>query len=272
MGKALDAHMKRWLTAIVLLPFIVVIIGFAPPAVFALLIAVVIMVGTWEYCTLTLGTTLTWRHLLTVGGSLLCPILFFIGGGQSVLGVLVFVLLIMFLLELLPSRTGVVDLDPLFKAFFGFLYVSFTLSHFIWLRALPKGTYWIFFVLVLAFSGDTAAYYVGRAMGRRPLLPAISAGKTVEGTLALIAFSTLCCYGYGRIFFSSLPGYHFAFLGLIGSTLGQLGDLCESALKRVAGVKDSSNLLPGHGGLLDRLDCLIFIAPFVYYYRQAFLP
>lgn len=89
--------------------------------------------------------------------------------------------------------------------------------------------------------------------------------------MALVVFSTFCCGLYGWWFFPQYPLYHFLILGVTGSILGQLGDLCESMLKRVAGVKDASNLLPGHGGILDRLDCLVFIVPFVYYYRQAMI-
>lgn len=272
MGKAINAHAKRWLTALVLLPFIIAIIVFAPPPIFALLITVVVAIGMWEYLTLTLGHKFTYRHFLGVAGAVICPVLFFFGGASSVLAGVVLFFLLLFPLELLPARSGAVELSQLFKTAFGFFYIPVTLSHFIWLREGPEGVYWIFFVLVLAFSGDTAAYYVGRAMGRQPLIPAVSAGKTVEGTVALILFSTFCCYIYGYIFFPSLSNYHFGIAGFLGSILGQLGDLCESALKRMSGVKDSSNLLPGHGGLLDRLDCLIFVVPFVYYYRQAFIP
>ncbi|HOJ51904.1 MAG TPA: phosphatidate cytidylyltransferase [Syntrophales bacterium] len=268
----MNAHAKRWLTAAVLLPIIVGIICFAPPWVFAILIILVIAIGVGEYNTLTLGAGFSWRKFLSIGGAILCPVVFYFGEARSVVAFLALFLMVMFFLELLRVKGETIDLIPLFKMAFGFFYLPFTLSHFIWLHQGPKGLWWIFFVLVLAFSGDTAAYYVGRTMGRRPLIPAVSAGKTVEGTLALVVFSTLCCYVYGKLFFSSSPGYHFAILGLVGSILGQLGDLCESALKRMAGVKDSSNLLPGHGGLLDRLDCLVFVAPFVYHYRQAFLP
>lgn len=267
----MNAHAKRWLTAIILLPFIIAVIGFAPSWIFALFITCIIAVGTWEYGALTLGRHYSWRMFLAICGAVLCPALFFFGDARSVIAGLALFLMVLFFLELMQAQKGEIDLNPLFKNAFGFFYLSLTLSHFIWLREGTDGIKWIFFVLVLAFSGDTAAYYVGRAFGRRPLIPKISAGKTVEGTVALVIFSALCCYIYGRIFFTSTPSYHFVALGFVGSTLGQLGDLCESALKRMAGVKDASNLLPGHGGLLDRLDCLIFVVPFVYHYKQAFI-
>jgi phosphatidate cytidylyltransferase len=95
----------------------------------------------------------------------------------------------------------------------------------------------------------------------------VSPGKTVEGTLGLVVGSIIACVLFRQWFFPMLSMWHMVTLGLVGSVTGQLGDLCESALKRNAGVKDSGTLLPGHGGILDRLDCLMFITPFVYYYR-----
>jgi phosphatidate cytidylyltransferase len=120
---------------------------------------------------------------------------------------------------------------------------------------------------VLAFAGDIAAYYVGRRLGRKKLLPEVSPGKTVEGVIGLVVGSIAGCLLFRHFFFPLLPVVHTVVLGLVGSVIGQLGDLCESALKRAAGVKDSGTLLPGHGGMLDRLDCLMFITPYVYYYQ-----
>jgi phosphatidate cytidylyltransferase len=123
------------------------------------------------------------------------------------------------------------------------------------------------FVLVIAIIGDTAGLYVGKYFGKNKLSVLVSPGKTVEGTIGLVCGSVasglIFCYFF-------LPGqsfFHVFILSLVGSVIGQLGDLCESAIKRNYGVKDASSLLPGHGGLLDRMDSLIFIAPFVYYYR-----
>ena len=127
------------------------------------------------------------------------------------------------------------------------------------------------FILVLAFTGDVAAYYVGKGMGKRKLLPHVSPGKTVEGTIGLVAGSIAGCLLFRQLFFPLLPVAHAVILGLVGSVTGQLGDLCESAFKRAAGVKDSGALLPGHGGILDRLDCLMFIAPVVYYYQALII-
>jgi phosphatidate cytidylyltransferase len=132
---------------------------------------------------------------------------------------------------------------------------------------LDKGALWIFFVLVLAFAGDIVALYAGKYLGKHKLVPLISPGKTVEGLIGLVFGSTLACLIFSYYFLPEISLIQIAILSVTGSIIGQLGDICESAIKRNYGLKDASSLLPGHGGILDRLDCLIFIAPFVYYYR-----
>ena len=109
--------------------------------------------------------------------------------------------------------------------------------------------------------------YVGKSLGKRKLIALVSPGKTVEGTIGLILGATIAACLFGYFLIPEVSVVHFLILGFVGSIIGQLGDLCESAIKRNYGRKDASSLLPGHGGLMDRMDSLIFIAPFVYYYR-----
>jgi len=127
----------------------------------------------------------------------------------------------------------------------------------------------LFFAIVMLT--DTAAYYTGRAIGHHKLAPRISPGKTIEGSIgglvAALGAGPLC----RLIFFPELPIVESMILGLIVSILGQVGDLAESMLKRGSGVKDSSNLLPGHGGMLDRLDSILAAAPAIYYYSRYFI-
>lgn len=124
--------------------------------------------------------------------------------------------------------------------------------------------YWLLFALTINWVGDTAAFYVGRAIGKRKLAPAISPGKSWEGAIA----SALAAGVYGVFFLRwALPGTGLplaALMAVLGNIAGQLGDLAESALKRGAGVKDSGTTLPGHGGWLDRLDSSLFSMPIVH--------
>ncbi len=267
----MNAHVKRWLTAIVILPVLFSIIAWGSPEIFFVVIMAAILLGIHEYNTMAFAPALQREKAQTLLLALVIPMVFYGSTAELLLGVIAFSTLIVFILYLLRIRQDHYDLLPVMKILFGTLYVPMLLSYFIWLRRGDQGALWIFFVIVLAFSGDIAAYYVGRTWGRHKLIPLVSAGKTVEGTVGLIIGSALGCLIFSWFFFPKLFYLHALILGVVGSILGQLGDLCESVLKRTAGVKDSGTLLPGHGGILDRLDCLLFIAPFVYYYRYYFI-
>jgi phosphatidate cytidylyltransferase len=152
------------------------------------------------------------------------------------------------------------------------LYLGWLGAHFILLREAPLGRDWLFFVVLTVWAADTGAYFVGRAVGRRPMAPAISPGKTWEGAAA----AELAGLGAAAVLNAAVLDLelglgHVVALGLLVPFAGQLGDLAESALKRGLGVKDSSSLVPGHGGIADRLDSLLFAAPTVYYYLQWIL-
>ena len=150
----------------------------------------------------------------------------------------------------------------------GILYVGWLLSYLVAIRGVDDGRNWVFLALFATFASDTAAFFTGRALGRYKLAPHISPSKTREGTtggiLAAIIVSLLFMlptplrlpFNWGQAIL----------LGLLVSIFGQLGDLAESLFKRNMGVKDSSQLLPGHGGFLDRMDSIVFAGVVVYYY------
>ena len=157
----------------------------------------------------------------------------------------------------------------------GILYVGWLLSYLVALRGLDEGRNWIFFALFTTFASDTAAFFAGRALGRHKLAPHISPGKTWEGTVAGVfgAIIVSLFFTLPRLFTIPNPLYlqDFSYwqailLGLLVSIFGQLGDLVESLFKRNMGVKDSSQLIPGHGGFLDRVDSVVFAGIVVYYY------
>jgi phosphatidate cytidylyltransferase len=132
---------------------------------------------------------------------------------------------------------------------------------------------WLAVTLCMAFFSDTIAYVFGRAFGRHKLYPAVSPGKTWEGSFGGIVGSVLATVGVGSLWaLPGLPISHAVGLGIVASFCGQTGDLVESMLKRTFGVKDSGRLLPGHGGMLDRVDALLFVAPVAYYYVALVAP
>ena len=148
----------------------------------------------------------------------------------------------------------------------GFLYVPLLLSHLIMIRALPHGTSWLFLVMVIVMAGDSAAYYVGSSFGKTKLYPAVSPKKSVEGAVGGLAGSVVGALLSRIIFFPELSVLDCIATALLLGVLGQLGDLFESLIKRSCGVKDSGVIIPGHGGILDRMDSILFAAPAAFYY------
>ena len=135
-------------------------------------------------------------------------------------------------------------------------------------RQLPDGPLWVLTTLALTFANDTGAYFAGRAFGRHKLYPAISPGKTVEGAVGGLVSALAAMFLLRAGLFHRLTFADCLLLAVPASVLGPVGDLVESMLKRSAGVKDSGRLIPGHGGLLDRLDALLFVGAWVYTYAQ----
>jgi len=148
----------------------------------------------------------------------------------------------------------------------GVLYVGWLGSYLVPLRQLDEDGQWVFLAVFAAFANDTGAYFVGMTIGRTPLAPRISPSKTVEGSLGGLACGAaavpLLSYALGL----DIDAGPLIPLAILVPVAAQLGDLAESLLKRSAGVKDAGVLVPGHGGVLDRLDSLLFVVPMVYYY------
>jgi len=158
---------------------------------------------------------------------------------------------------------------------FGVVYTGVMLSFGYALRYYPyaigdaAGAAVVLLPLLLTWASDTGAYFVGRAFGKRKLIPSVSPGKTVAGAVGAVVVTVLVCLAYSRFLLRPAAQLAFSPLGALAFGLGvsvvaQLGDLVESLLKREAGVKDSSRILPGHGGILDRFDSLFFVLPVAY--------
>jgi phosphatidate cytidylyltransferase len=148
----------------------------------------------------------------------------------------------------------------------GLLYIGLTLSYLVTIRLLPQGEWLLFFLLLVTWAGDTGAYYVGTLCGQHPVAPRISPKKTIEGLVGGLLGALLIAYLARWWFLSDFSGVDCIVLAVLLTVAGLWGDLAESAVKRSVGVKDSGGLLPGHGGMLDRLDSLLFTGPAFYYY------
>lgn len=183
----------------------------------------------------------------------------------------ILLLLFLFITLLYIIQFNQKALGDLAGTFLGVFYVCGLLSFALVLRnQLSQGFWWIMLILVLVWVNDSGAYFTGRIFGRHKLHQAVSPKKTVEGALGGILASIVIAAIVSHLvpLFSLLQGM---FLALIIALVGIVGDLFESALKREAGLKDSGNLLPGHGGILDRFDSLLFALPAAYYFIQGFI-
>lgn len=265
--------MKRVFTALLLLPLFILAVMAHNPAYFFGLVALVSLLGALELQDLA-GAGGVRRLKAAAGAWTLAVVASRIWPERVSLELVLAagLLVLMFAAPFLKMELREVLLS-ISVASFGVLYLGFLLGYFILLRGLGDdvGPRLIFVMALAVFVGDSAAYYVGSAFGRHRLAPVISPKKTWEGAIANGAGGILGVAVAKATFFPAIGWTHVAALGLTLSVVGQFGDAFESLLKRGAGVKDSSNLLPGHGGILDRLDSLLFNGPVLFYYHQVFL-
>jgi phosphatidate cytidylyltransferase len=267
-------HARRWLTALVLLPLVVLVLFKGGHLFLVLLLLVVNGLAQWEFQGMFQPEADATRRLkgIILGSMLLLSFCTaqratFLCNPSGPLFVLVGILFVLFLFYLI-AYTHIPDLTrDLMVSVLGLLYIPLLLGHFIWLRYLSDGQWWIFWLLAVIMAEDTAAFYCGRTFGKTKLYPEVSPGKTWVGVVGGMAAAVIVGLALGRW---ALPQMSLAALGglaLFLALVGLLGDLFESMLKRQAQVKDTSELLPGHGGMLDRLDSLLFAAPAVVYVR-----
>ena len=251
------------------MPPLILLVGWGPTWVFIGLFVVLIAAALQEYFAMAFPGKLReqlWGILFGLSLSLLLLLSPAPNGefGLSLLFVLFFSIYL-FMAGKLPER-----LSRLAWTLLGAVYLGYLLPHWVLLFRMPQGRAWVFFVLLVIMMGDTTAYVVGTFRGTRKLAPEISPGKTIEGTLGYVAGSVMGGYLGARFLITELGATEVVALSGILSILGQIGDLFESLIKRVFAVKDSGSLLPGHGGLLDRLDSLIFPAVFATTYLKVF--
>jgi phosphatidate cytidylyltransferase len=154
----------------------------------------------------------------------------------------------------------------------GILYVGWLLSYFVVLRNITDGRGWVFLTILCTFASDISAYLIGRVLGRHKLAPYISPNKTWEGTIAGVLGAIILSEIVVYIFNLPVNYWEAVILGILISIIGQLGDLVKSLFKRNMEVKDSGNILPGHGGFLDRMDSLAFAGVLVYYIVVFIIP
>lgn len=240
---------------------------------FLALIDAVIFVGMWEfYRMLEAKGIRPYKIIGIICGVALSSYIFFQNGMYSNLFLTLAIVTLM-CLELTRKETKMA-LYHIASTILGVIYVAFLGSHFILLREFPLtvnldysyGASFVFLAFIVTWAGDTGAYVVGSAIGRHPLIPRISEKKTREGALGGLLFSILGAIVAMKTFASYLSVWHALTLGALAGIVGLLGDLFESMIKRDVAIKDSAATIPGHGGVLDRFDSLLFTTPLIYYF------
>lgn len=260
--------MTRVASGAVLVVIAIAAVQFSSPAIFLLIAEAVALLACREYAALARGSGLAIPQAAAIAGTMLTVAAFAPIALQSIfLAPVDTVLMTSFVaigaLTLLSWHGGHDALPGVAASVLPMLYFGLPIGALVAIREM-YGPPLIFLLMLTVFGSDTAQYYSGRAFGRRPLAPVISPKKTVEGAVGgFLAGALVLSVGGAWL----LPGTTWVFRGLLGTALvalGIAGDLFESMLKRSAGVKDSSALIPGHGGVLDRLDALLFVAPIFY--------
>jgi phosphatidate cytidylyltransferase len=279
---------KRVATAAVLIPFAVGIVLWGSTALLALAVALVTLLALFEYfalgeaighrayrfwtatCALIL-VYVQWRaasaSAYTLPGGLTAyrNTEWFAGGMPSLEVALLLFVLGIAAITLFTKRPLVETLPAAGISTSGLILVAFPLSFAIRINGSgTQGPPLLLFAMVIIWVGDTAGYFVGRSIGKHALAPHLSPKKTWEGTVASFLGSLIVALIFAR--FMTVPLPHLLAMAAVGNVAGQVGDLLESAYKRSAGIKDSGSILPGHGGVLDRIDALILAIPVVWYY------
>ncbi len=258
--------LKRVLVALVCTPLIFVVFFLLPPIALPIAVSLLSMVGVHEVLWSTGFVKNPWISGLSIVLSGVVPFWVYIGQGMrsALVGIFAYFVL-MFIIAISSHYT--VTLEKMGGSFFFAMLIPYFLSTFIRLDTLPLGNYYILTPMVVAFCSDAFALFAGMAFGKRKLAPELSPKKTVEGAIGGVAGSVVCCLIYAAVmqfaFHLEVSYLTFALYGLLGSPISQLGDLSFSYIKRQYGLKDFGNIFPGHGGVLDRFDSVIFAAPFI---------
>ncbi len=259
------ATIKRLITALILLPIVILIIVKGGAFLFAALLAVFACIGMNEFYSMAMPERILESRLASMFSAVLVLSPFAVGSHLILTAIgslfLLFAILFLFRIRNLSNAASEVS-----YAVLAFLYIPFLLMHLVLLRQTSYGVQWLLVIMLIVMTNDSAAYYTGSAFGKTKLYPLVSPKKSVEGSLGGLLGSICGTLIAKFTFFPQLTFVDVFVTALVIGALGQVGDLFESLLKRSFGVKDSGTIFPGHGGVLDRLDSILFAAPVTFYY------
>ncbi len=258
--KGLSNLAVRLLTAAVGIPIILWMLYWAPPYVFSCFAVLVTLVGALELGAMTLKDERPLRAWLVIASMATTAVIVFTTRADALLTLL-------FGIVVTGALAALARPDPMSAAsgrmgwlIAGPFYVGGALAAIAKLHHFENGGTWVLLSMALAWGSDTGGYFAGRAFGRHKLYEKVSPKKTVEGAIGGLATVVGFALVIRWLWLPALPWMHAVILALVAGAVGQAGDLCISVIKRSTGVKDSGHIIPGHGGLLDRIDALMFTA------------
>lgn len=266
-SKRQESRFAREITSIIAAPVLIWVVGWTPGVVFATIVAIAALGALWEFLTMGARKGFPMQRVLSTF-LLVLLLLAFLQSVELVEGV-VFAVMLIIPTAYVFSKSPLDDALPgSALCILGILYIGLLSGALMRLRLdfARHGSDLVFFLFLVVWVGDSMAYYTGKNLGRTKLLPRVSPKKTVEGLLGGVGGSIIAAAIIHFTFFPEFPLVHALVCAAVLSLAGVVGDLAESAWKRSAAVKDSGTLIPGHGGILDRVDSILFTAPILYAY------
>lgn len=267
----------RVLIAVIFIPFILYLASFGRVP-FMSLVNLLIFLGLIEFSSILKLKGISISRSFLVFFGLLIGVSVYFSGDRFILIITLISVLTSGIFQLIRYRFDRA-VENLSSFVFGLIYIALLFSFLILIREFPLragleyrlGGLWIIFLFLCTWLSDILSYFIGTPFGKHKILPQVSPNKSWEGSFGGIAGALLAALVSNGIFLKEIPLLHLLILAILISMFGQLGDFVESSFKRQAGLKDSSSLIPGHGGILDRFDSLLFSAPLVYFYLTFIL-
>jgi phosphatidate cytidylyltransferase len=252
-------HRQRIITAAIVLPLAVLYVMLLPPIFFTLLLCAAAAIGVHEFYTMyKVGDP---YNRVGIGLAILIPLAAHLPGGA--LDYLALAFIVLAAIRLFAKRTPEDALKDTAPIMLGMLYIPPLLAFQAGIRAI--GPEWIIFLYGTIWGADSAAYYIGKNIGKKKLYESMSPNKTVEGGVASVVGGALCALILSRLLGAGITPGQAMLIGTVIGAVTIVGDLVESMFKRDAGVKDSGTIIPGHGGVLDKIDGVLFAGPVLYW-------
>ena len=268
-------HLKRWITAVILIPLLFIILLKGTSLAFTLVVILVVLLGLNEYFTIVSSPSDSSSGkfpfiLLILSYAMGIGIVYgaHAGGPWAALAMCAVNLLLVALVVIFNFSPESVILDKAYRQITGVVYLPLFMSFLVLIRNSDQGSVWVIWTFLIIAASDTGAFYIGTHFGRHKLSPRVSPNKSVEGSVAGIIAAVLVGFLFNWLFIKGIPFFHAILFSALAAGVGQVGDLFESALKRKGKIKDSGSILPGHGGILDRIDGLIFALPLSYAFKM----